>query len=277
MKKFFDGLANWGQHFDPEVYWSLIYLTVGLIAVVLFRRLMKYLVQKTPQRRRLIKIVGYIFYLLFVVWILAEVATFLGLPRRMFIRILILALLTTAALYMLFRPLFPSLPFKIGHTVLAAGLFGKVEAIDLFHTRLRTFDGKTIFVPNTKILADNFINYHFTPNRRVNLDVVIHFHDDLARAKEIMVELMTDDERVLEKPLPNVYVTSLGEDGVHLSGRCWVPNVKYWRTLCDLLELVKLRFDEEPNVSIAFPRRAVYVQAERSGATFSQDLTPPER
>jgi small conductance mechanosensitive channel len=262
MKQFIENLASWGREFDQAAYWSLIYLILGLIVVVLIRKLVKFLVQKYPQRRRAIRIVGYVIYGLFVLWIIAEVATSLGLPQRDFIRVLILFLLAAVALYMLLRPLFPTMPFQIGHTVLAAGLFGKVEAIDFFNTRLRTFDGKTIFVPNTKILNQNFINYHFTPNRRVHLDVVIRYQDDLARAKELMVELMTADERVLKTVQPMVYVTKLGDFGVHLGGRCWVPNVKYWRTRCDLLEQIKLRFDQEPDVSIAYPHYEVAVQSE---------------
>jgi small conductance mechanosensitive channel len=36
---------------------------------------------------------------------------------------------------------------------------GKVEAIRFLNTRLQTFDGKTFFVPNRKILDDIVINY----------------------------------------------------------------------------------------------------------------------
>jgi small conductance mechanosensitive channel len=53
----------------------------------------------------------------------------------------------------------PTLPFKVGNTIKAADLMGKVEAIRFLNTRLQTFDGKTFFVPNRKILDDIVINY----------------------------------------------------------------------------------------------------------------------
>ncbi len=41
-----------------------------------------------------------------------------------------------------FRPLLPNLPFKVGDVIKTGTLLGKVEATTILNTRLRTFDGK---------------------------------------------------------------------------------------------------------------------------------------
>ena len=64
------------------------------------------------------------------------------------IRLLTIITLVAAGLMIFLRPFIPSLPFKVGQTIKAGDLLGKVEAISLINTRLRTFDGKTFFVPN---------------------------------------------------------------------------------------------------------------------------------
>jgi len=46
-----------------------------------------------------------------------------------------------------------------------------VEAATIINTRIRTFGGKMVFVPNAKILNDYVVNYHITPNRRLQLIV----------------------------------------------------------------------------------------------------------
>ena len=143
------------------------------------------------------------------------------------------------------RPLIPSLPFKVGDTVKVGDLLGKIEATTILNTRLRTFDGKTFFVPNRKILDDIVINYHYTKTRRIKIDVTIGYDQDLLKAKQTLEALMIEDARVQPKPNPQVYVLELGPNGVLLGGRCWVENEKFWVTKCELLEKTKLRFDQE--------------------------------
>ena len=75
----------------------------------------------------------------------------------------IIALIVTGVMIFL-KPFIPTLPFKVGNTVKAGNLLGKVEAITFLNTRMRTFDGKTFFVPNRQILNDIVINYQFTQN-----------------------------------------------------------------------------------------------------------------
>jgi small conductance mechanosensitive channel len=108
------------------------------------------------------------------------------------------------------------------------------------------------------ILNDILTNYHFTPTRRIRAGVTISYRDDLQKAKKVLVEVFAGDPNVLEKPAPRVYVTELGDDGVELSARGWVENAKYLRIRSDLLEKIKLRFDQE-GIKISFPQRDVHL------------------
>jgi small conductance mechanosensitive channel len=71
---------------------------------------------------------------------------------------------------------------------------------------------------------------------------------------------MTADPKVKEKPAPVVYVVNLGDNGVELSARGWVENLKYWPVRCALLERIKIRFDQE-GIVIPFPQRDVHFRA----------------
>ena len=250
-------LSAWGNAFGQDLFRSIIFLVAGLIVANLIFRATKRLALRTEHHQRLVTNLGRVLYFMVLAWAVLASLHLLGLPLRFLFRSLVVVLLVGAALYMTLRPFFPTMPFKIGNTILAAGLFGKVEAVSFFHTRLKTFDGRTVFVPNNKILNDIIINYHTTPNRRISLDITIRHHDDMDRATEIMQEIMQGDERVLEKPAPKVYVLGLEGDGVRLGGRCWVANKSYWRTRCDLFKLLKQRIDAEPGVSLAPARREV--------------------
>jgi len=208
--------------------------------------------------------------LVLVVVIVASVEA--GLPIRPVLRLLIVATLIVVGVIMIFRPLVPDLPFKVGNTVKVGNLLGKVEAITFLNTRLLTFDGKPIFVPNRKILDDIVINYHFTQNRRIKINLGIHYDSDLIRAKQVLEELMIEDPRIKVTPRPVVYTMSLTPDGVQIGARCWVENKKYWVTKCDLIEKIKLCFDRE-GIAIAHEQMDVFV---RDGKRLPGEEEPEE-
>ena len=70
------------------------------------------------------------------------VAIQLGLEPRPVVRFLAILSLAAIALLVVFRPLLPTLPFKVGNTVKVGDLLGKVEATTALNTRLKTFDSK---------------------------------------------------------------------------------------------------------------------------------------
>ena len=253
---------------DPATGMNIARALITLVAWLLVIRgahwlVMRYLGERIRKHRPLVILVNVI-YLLLVIQAIVLAIHKLGFEIAMLNKLALIGVAVIGALVIILRPLFPSMPFKIGNTVMVGGQLGKVEAMNAMYTRMRTFDGKTLFVPHTAVLKDTLVNYHFTPNRRIEVDVAINYEDDLARAKEIILEEMNADERTLDQPAPRVYVLGLDENFVRLGGRCWVPNLKYWKTRSDLLERVKLRFDAEPGVSFAVTRRRVSLEGGHS-------------
>lgn len=72
------------------------------------------------------------------------------------------------------------------------------------------------------------------------------------------MDLVEQDERVLKDPALVVAVSELGESSVNIIVRPWVNTADYWNVYWDLIEAVKLRFDQE-NITIPFPQRDVYL------------------
>lgn len=177
----------------------------------------------------------------------------LGFEPAIVRRVLVSGVLIFIAVILLIRPYIPKLPFRVGNLVRAGEHVGKVVDISFLNTRLKTFDGLTVVVPNAAILNSTLVNYHTLPNRRVKLDLAIAYSQDISQAKRVIEAQMVSDPRVLPTPRPVVYVTRLDHAGVHLGGRCWVRNAKAWVTRCDILEKVKYEFDRE-QIEFAFPR-----------------------
>lgn len=224
---------------------GLLIIILGIIAIKYIMRGIRFMLSRLSVKEPVLSTACNALYIIFLAVLISAAMVEVGFDSLVIRRILILIALALVAIVLIIRPYIPTLPFKVGQVVRAGTLLGKVEATTLINTRLRTFDGKTFFLPNSKIINDVVQNYHFTPTRRVKLNLAIRYDQDLMKAKQVMTALMIEDPRVNTTPRPVVYVLNLSNGCVELGGRCWVQNSKFWKTRCDLLEKIKLRFDGE--------------------------------
>ena len=243
---------------------GLAILVIGLLLVRLLSKLVKKVLARLPITVASKATVQLIINVMMYSVVVALIADFFGAKSANVVKLLIVVILVIVAAIMVFRRYMPDLPFKPGHTVKLGGILGKVEATTFLNTRIRTFDGKTVWIPNKKIYNDVVINYHFTATRKISMDVGIRYDGDLIKAKQVLEAVMIEDARTLNSPRPQVFVIGLMADNVTLGGRCWVANDKYWRTRCDLLEKVKLRFDNE-GIAFAFPVRDIFLHHDSAG------------
>jgi small conductance mechanosensitive channel len=257
----FDEFVNLVVLYGENILLGMLILVVGLIAAQAVNKLLRRALAKFINNNAVVSIMSSIVFVLLLVFVVAAGLQQAGLEGIVVRRIIFASTMAIVFLIILFRPYLPTLPFKAGHFIKTGDLLGKVEATTLINTRIKTVDGKTVFVPNSIILKDYLINYYSTPIRRVEVDVGIGYDQDLLKAKQIMEILMIEDPRILDDPRPVIYVVNLAESCVELSARGWVNNVKYWKTRCEILEKVKLRFDQE-NIKIAFPQLDVHLHHE---------------
>lgn len=149
-------------------------------------------------------------------------------------------------------------PFKVGDFIEAGGVAGVVEGIQIFSTQMRTGDNKAIIVPNSNITGSNITNYSAKDTRRVDMLFGIGYDDDIKLAKDILMELMQNDDRILKDPEPFVAVSELADSSVNFVVRPWVKSDDFWGVKFDYTEAVKLRFDSE-GISIPYPQQDVHM------------------
>ncbi|TWT39584.1 mechanosensitive ion channel family protein [Blastopirellula retiformator] len=150
-------------------------------------------------------------------------------------------------------------PFVTGDFIEAGGTSGIVEAVQIFHTQLKTPDNKMIIVPNGNITSGNIINYSRNATRRVDLTIGCGYDDDLRAVKQFLIELLESDERIMKEPASEVRVSALADSSVNFIVRGWVKKEDWWAVSCDLTEQIKLGFDER-GFSIPYPQSEVHVR-----------------
>jgi len=149
-------------------------------------------------------------------------------------------------------------PFVVGDYVTAGGVSGTVQQIDIFSTIFLTVDNQKIIVPNAGITSGVITNVNAEPTRRIDLIVGIGYDDDIRKAKNTLEELVRADERIIEDPAPTVAVSELADSSVNLIVRPWVQTGDYWSVRLDLIEKIKLTFDEK-GISFPYPQQDVHM------------------
>lgn len=154
-------------------------------------------------------------------------------------------------------------PFKLGDFIDAGGVKGVVESIQIFNTVLRTPDNVQIIVPNRDISGGSITNFSAKDTRRVDLVIGCGYSDDLRQVKEFLEQTLAGDDRILDEPAPIVAVDELGSSSVNFVVRPWVKSADYWDVKWELIESIKLGFDDR-GFNFPFPSRDVYMHQEAS-------------
>ena len=150
-------------------------------------------------------------------------------------------------------------PFRVGDFISAQGVDGTVKEISIFNTKLTTFGNQLAIIPNGKLSNDNIINYTEEGIRRENLTFGIGYDDNIKQAKEILLNLVSEQDTVLklEDKMPMVAVAELGDSSVNLTVRYWSKNEDFWNLRWLILEEGKVRL-EAAVISRPVPQRDVH-------------------
>ncbi len=149
-------------------------------------------------------------------------------------------------------------PFRVGDYVEVAGSAGSVAEIGIFSTSLNTTDNVRVTIPNSAVYGEVIRNYSANEIRRVDLVMGISYGDDIARAIEIIRNVLEGDERVLTDPSPQIAVSELADSSVNLVVRPWCQGAQYWNLRFDLTRALKEEL-EAGGCAIPFPQRDLHV------------------
>lgn len=254
-------LVPWGFH----IGYALAILFAGLIAVSIINRIVRRVLLKAKLDSILVNFISSIVRWLLLLFVVIAALSKLGLNTNSLIALIGAAGLAVAlslkdsmqnfaagVMLLVFRP------FKQGDFVEVASTSGSVEQINIFSTSLLTPDNKMVIVPNGAIYSDVITNYSATGTRRIDMVFGIGYEDDIAKAKEVIEEILKSESRVLNSPEYVIAVGELADSSVNFHVRPWVATSNYWAVHFDLTEKIKLEFDKN-GISIPYPQMDVHL------------------
>lgn len=150
-------------------------------------------------------------------------------------------------------------PFNKDDLIDVGEVSGKVENIDLFLTTLKTYDNKTITIPNGMINTSILINHSKEDIRRVDCTFGIGYNNDIAKAKAILRNVCDAEPAIFSDPAPLIGVANHGNNAIMIDLKAWCKTDDYWDVKYFLEENVKLAFDEQ-NIEIPYPQMDVHLK-----------------
>ena len=150
-------------------------------------------------------------------------------------------------------------PFNVGDFIETTEHSGVVEKISIFYTYLVTFDNKQILIPNGILTDSSIVNYSSKEIRRVDITFSVSYEEDVIRVKNVLINILKNNELVLEEPEFFVGISMHGDSAINFIVKAWCKTEDYWTIYYDLLETVKIKFDEE-GISIPYPQVDLHVK-----------------
>ena len=148
-------------------------------------------------------------------------------------------------------------PFRVGDFIETSAVAGTVEEVNLFNTRIRTWDGIYKFVPNSELWSTTITNYTRNPTRLVLIEFGIAYENDIGRGREILAAFAARHSQVLSDPPVQVVPLTLGDSSVLLQLRAWSNTSDFWATRWDLTEGGKNEL-EGSGLTIPFPQHVIH-------------------
>lgn len=254
LAEIIDGAMDKIIDFGFDVLSAIIIFIVGRIVLKLIQKLFKNILTKSNVDvgvvkfvDSFIKVVGYIIILIIICGQIGiqttSLITLLG-TASLSIGLALEGCLSNFAGGVL---ILVTKPFVVGDYIKIDGsqdAEGNVEKIDIIYTTLNTVDNKSIKIPNGTVANSIITNVTHQIKRRVNVEVGIHYDDDIAKAKDIAYDVMNNCQYILKDEENVVVVKQLAESSIILELRMWTSTDDYWNGKFYLNEEIKKAYDK---------------------------------
>lgn len=122
-------------------------------------------------------------------------------------------------------------PFDVNDTVQVGDNFGKIKALEFRYTKIKTFDGRDVYIPNIDVITDPVTNFTEDGFFRWDFVVGIAYENNIQEAKRLIMEVLQSQPDVFEDGDHQNFVIEdeLASSTVNLKVFFWVNTKDYRR------------------------------------------------
>ncbi len=251
----------------PSVIAALVVFAVGLYLANIIRRLVRRSLERRTKNAQPITLLSQLAYWLVVILVAAISLQMVGFNLTAFLAGLGIAGITIgfalqdvsknfiAGLLMMIQQ-----PFEIGETIEVGGYTGKVMAIDLRATQIRTSDGRLVLIPNGDVIITPITNFSQAESRRVEISTGVAYDSNPETVRQTALDAISGVPGILSEPASEVLFQNFGSSTLDLTIYFWIntsqTNVAAAKDAG--LKAIKGAFDEK-QIEMPYPTQTVYL------------------
>lgn len=151
-------------------------------------------------------------------------------------------------------------PFKIGDQIKIDDFEGDVEEINVRATKIKTYDGERVVIPNSDLYMKAVLVRTAFPYRRTKITVGIGYEESHEEARKILMNVLENTEGVLDEPGPDVDVVELADSSVNMKMLYWTDSYQSsTRKTADRVVSAAKKALDEAGIEIPFPQRVLWM------------------
>lgn len=147
---------------------------------------------------------------------------------------------------------------SVGDVITVGSTTGEVLSIDWLSIKLRTFDNLFVRIPNESFVKSEVTNLTRFPIRRADIQVGIAYHEDIAEARTVLMQVAVNNPLCLMQPEPIIILRGFGDSSINLQFSVWALRENFLAMRNSMQEEIKTAFDSA-GIEIPFPHRTLYI------------------
>jgi small-conductance mechanosensitive channel len=153
---------------------------------------------------------------------------------------------------------------KRGDWITLQDNFGKIVAIGIRTSTLRTLDNIDVIIPNSHLISNELINWSYTDNIvRIHIPVGVSYSSDANQVKETLLEIAHKYPHVRSNPEPEARFIEFGDSSINFELLAWVDitQIKIPQVKSEINYMIWETFKKR-GIQIPFPQRDVWFKNE---------------
>ncbi|MGH8815028.1 MAG: mechanosensitive ion channel family protein, partial [Achromobacter pestifer] len=172
-------------------------------------------------------------------------------------------------------------PIQPGDVVDIGGTSGQVRDIGMRATRIKTFEGADVIVPNGTLLSEKLTNWTMLDrSRRIEISIGLAYGTEPTQVIALLDDVARQTPGVVADPTPTVLFMGFGASTLDFSVRAWTLDFDRWIDIRS--DLLTRMYDtlRQAGINIPFPQQDLHLRSvsEAAGAALAsvRPRSPPE-
>lgn len=248
----------------PNIAIAVVILIVGFLLAGLVRKLMSKVFKRISHNNALNRLFSSIAYVFVLGVVIFSALSILKLDKAV-TSILAGAGIIGLALAFAFQDIAANFisgvfisfrrPISIGHIVKIHDYMGKVEEINMRDTKIRTFQGQMVIIPNKDVYQNPIENYSLLGKRRFDITIGVSYGEDLEKVREVTMEALKDMKGLADDEKITMFYNEFAGSTINFILRLWIKSPEqpdYLEVGNQTIMRIKKAYDAN-NIMLPFP------------------------